>query len=37
MNKPQVISIADGEGMQAKSIEDIFNKLIAENFPNLKK
>jgi hypothetical protein len=26
-----------GEERQAKGIEDTFNKIIAENFPNLKK
>jgi hypothetical protein len=30
----QIIGI---EGVQAKGIHDIFNKIIAENFPNLEK
>jgi hypothetical protein len=31
------MTIEEGEDMQAKGIENTFNKLIAENFSNLKK
>jgi hypothetical protein len=27
----------EGEEMQTKSIDNLFNRIIAENFPNLKK
>jgi hypothetical protein len=33
----QIISIEKGEEMQAKGIHNILNKIITENFPNLKK
>jgi hypothetical protein len=29
--------IEEGEEVQAKGIHNIFNKIITENFPNLKK
>jgi hypothetical protein len=29
--------IEEGEKVQAKGIGDIFNEMIAENFPNIKK
>jgi hypothetical protein len=32
----QIMTI-EGEEVQAKEIHNIFNKIIAENFPNLKK
>jgi hypothetical protein len=31
------MGIEEGEEIQAKGIHDIFNKIIAENFSNLKK
>jgi hypothetical protein len=31
------MGIEEGEEGQAKGIENIFNKIIAENFPNLEK
>jgi hypothetical protein len=31
------MSIEEGEEVQAKRIYNIFNKIITENFPNLKK
>lgn len=38
MKRPNVeISIEKGEESQVKGTEIIFNKTIAENFPNLKK
>jgi archaeosine-15-forming tRNA-guanine transglycosylase len=33
----RVIGIEEGEEVQAKGICNIFNKLITENFPNVKK
>jgi chromosome segregation ATPase len=33
----RIMSIEEGEGMQAKGISKIFNKTITENFPNLEK
>jgi hypothetical protein len=33
----RVMVIEEGEEMQAKRIRNIFNKIITENFPNLKK
>jgi hypothetical protein len=33
----RVMVIEEGEEMQAKRIKNIFNKIITENFPNLKK
>ena len=39
MKRPNVriIGIEEGEDTQVKSTESIFNKIIEENFPNLKK
>jgi hypothetical protein len=31
------MGIEEGEEVQAKEIPNIFNKIITENFPNLKK
>jgi hypothetical protein len=31
------MGIKEGEEVQAKGIHNIFNKIMAENFPNLKK
>jgi hypothetical protein len=31
------MGIEDGEEVQAKGIRNILDKIIAENFPNLKK
>jgi hypothetical protein len=33
----RIIGIKEGEGSQLKRPENIFNKIIEENFPNLKK
>jgi hypothetical protein len=33
----RIISIEEGEEVQAKGICNIFNKIITENFPNLQK
>jgi hypothetical protein len=33
----RIIDIEQGEEVQAKGIHNIFNKIITENFPNLKK
>jgi hypothetical protein len=33
----RIIGTEEGEEVQAKGIRDIFNKIITENFPNLKK
>jgi hypothetical protein len=33
----RIMGIKEGEEVQAKGIHNIFNKIIAENFPNLKK
>jgi chromosome segregation ATPase len=33
----RVMSIEEGEEVQAKGIYNIFNKIITENFPNLEK
>jgi hypothetical protein len=35
--KLRIMSIEEGEAFQAKGINNIFNKIITENFPNLKK
>jgi hypothetical protein len=32
-----MMGVEEGEEMQAKCIGNIFNKIIAENFPNLEK
>jgi hypothetical protein len=41
MNKKRpnlrIMDIEDGEQVQTKGIHNIFNKIITENFPNLKK
>jgi hypothetical protein len=33
----QIMSIEEGEEKQTKDIDNIFNRIIAEKFPNLKK
>jgi hypothetical protein len=33
----KIMGIEEGEEVQAKGICNIFNKIITENFPNLKK
>jgi hypothetical protein len=33
----RIMSIEEGEELQAKGIHNIFNKIITENFPNLEK
>jgi hypothetical protein len=33
----RIMGIKEGEEIQAKGIGNIFNKIMAENFPNLKK
>jgi hypothetical protein len=33
----RIMGIEEGEEVQAKGILNIFNKIITENFPNLKK
>jgi chromosome segregation ATPase len=33
----QIMSIEEGEEVQAKEICNIFNKIVAENFPNFEK
>jgi hypothetical protein len=33
----RIVDIEEGEEIQAKGIHNIFNKIIAENFTNLKK
>jgi predicted nuclease with TOPRIM domain len=33
----RIMGIAQGEGVQAKGMHNIFNKIITENFPNLEK
>jgi hypothetical protein len=33
----RIMGIEEGEEVQAKGIHNIFNKIIAENFPNLEK
>jgi hypothetical protein len=35
--KLRLMGIEKGEVVQAKGIHNIFNKIITENFPNLKK
>ena len=39
MKRPnlRIIGIEEGEESQLKGPENIFNKIIEENFPNLKK
>jgi hypothetical protein len=33
----RIMSIEEGEEVQAKGIHNVLNKIITENFPNLKK
>jgi archaeosine-15-forming tRNA-guanine transglycosylase len=33
----KIMGMEEGEQVQAKGIRNIFNKMITENFPNLKK
>jgi hypothetical protein len=33
----RIIGIKEGDDSQLKGLENIFNKIIEENFPNLKK
>jgi hypothetical protein len=33
----RIMGIEEGEGVQAKGMHNIFNKIITENFPNLEK
>jgi hypothetical protein len=33
----RIVGIEEGEEVQAKGIQNIFNKIITENFPNLEK
>jgi hypothetical protein len=33
----QIMGIEEGEDIQSKDIENLFNRIIAENFPNLEK
>jgi hypothetical protein len=33
----QIMGIEEGKEVQAKGIHNVFNKIITENFPNLKK
>jgi hypothetical protein len=35
--KPRIIGIEESEDSQLKGLVNIFNKIIEENFPNLKK
>ena len=39
MKKPnlRIIGVEEGEDLQLKGPENIFTKIIEENFPNLKK
>ena len=39
MKRPnlRIIGVEEGEELQLKGPENIFNKIIEENFPNLKK
>ena len=39
MKRPnlRIIGVEEGEELQLKGTENIFNKIIEENFPNLKK
>jgi hypothetical protein len=34
---PTNLGIKEGEEVQTKGIDNLFNKIIAENFPNLEK
>jgi hypothetical protein len=33
----QIISVEEGEEIQTKGIDNLLNRIIAKNFPNLKK
>ena len=33
----RIIGVDENEGFQLKGLENIFNKIIEENFPNIKK
>jgi hypothetical protein len=35
--KLRIMGIEEGEEVQAKGMHNIFNKIFAENFPNLEK
>jgi hypothetical protein len=39
MKRPnlQIMDVEEGEEIQTKGIDNLFNRLIAENFPNLEK
>jgi hypothetical protein len=39
MKRPilQIMGIKEGEEVQTKGIDNLFNKIIAENFPDLEK
>ena len=39
MKRPnlRIIGVEEGEELQLEGLENIFNKIIEENFPNLKK
>ena len=39
MKRPnlRIIGVEEGEDLQFKALENIFTKIIEENFPNLKK
>jgi hypothetical protein len=39
MKRPnlQIMGIVEGEEIQTKRIENLFNRLVAENFHNIKK
>ena len=37
MKRPNLRIIEEDEDSQIKGLENIFNKIIEENFPNLKK
>jgi hypothetical protein len=33
--KPRIMDIEEGKEIQTKGIDNLFNKIIAENFPHL--
>jgi hypothetical protein len=39
MKRPNlsIMAVEEGEEVQTKGIDNLFNRIIAENFPNLKK
>jgi hypothetical protein len=39
MRRPnlQIMGVEEGEEIQTKGIDNLFNRIIAENFPNLEK